>query len=222
MNTFYYYIGGGYQNFAGLGVDLIDKYLKLFGFGRKLKIDLPGEKAGLVPTREWKEKAAQERWYVGDTYNLSIGQGGLLVTPLQISAFIAVLANNGTLFQPHLLDYLEDPETQKQEFFQPNKIGASVFTAEHLYTVRQGMVDCVKYGSCRLLSNLPFSAAGKTGTAQWNKNRNNHAWFTSFAPVEKPEIVVTILVEEGGEGSSIAAPIAYEFYKWWWNYRLKP
>ncbi|MBI5222168.1 MAG: penicillin-binding protein 2 [Candidatus Magasanikbacteria bacterium] len=221
VNTFYYYIGGGYQNFVGLGVDLIDKYLKFFGFGRKLGIDLPGERAGLVPTRSWKEKTTQERWYVGDTYNLSIGQGGLLVTPLQISAFTAVFANNGTLFQPHLLDYFEDPETKTQDFFSPKGLNTSPFTEKYLATVRQGMVDCVEYGSCRLLSDLPFSVAGKTGTAQWNKNKNNHAWFTSFAPVEKPEIVVTILVEEGGEGSRLAAPIAYDFYRWWWNYKSK-
>jgi cell division protein FtsI/penicillin-binding protein 2 len=81
------------------------------------------------------------------------------------------------------------------------------------------MRDCVVYGSCQRLGGLPFAVAGKTGTAQWNNNKPNHAWFTSFAPFNKPEIVVTILVEEGGEGSAISAPIAYEFYKWWWYHR---
>ena len=81
------------------------------------------------------------------------------------------------------------------------------------------MNDCAKSGSCRRLALLPFSSAGKTGTAQWNANKPNHAWFTSFAPFENPEIVVTILIEEGEEGSRIAAPIAYEFYKWWGEYK---
>lgn len=220
VNTFYYYIGGGYQNFVGLGVETIGRYLKSFGLGRKLGIDLVGEKAGLVPTRKWKEETAGERWYVGDTYNLSIGQGGLLVTPLQISAFTAVFANGGTLYQPHLLDYFEDPQTKTLEPFTPKAMNKpDAFNKEYLAIVKRGMEDCVQYGSCRRLSELPFSVAGKTGTAQWNKNKNNHAWFTSFAPVEKPEIVLTILVEEGGEGSSMAVPIAYDFYKWWWSYK---
>lgn len=219
VNTFYYYIGGGYKNFTGLGVDLIGKYLKYFGFGKKLGIDLPGEKSGLIPSREWKEKTTGERWYVGDTYNLSIGQGGLLVTPLQINSLTAIVANGGTLFQPHLLNYFENPLTKNQERFIPKKINNYSFNDRHLSTIKAGMVDCVKYGSCRRLSLLPFSVAGKTGTAQWNKNKSNHAWFTSFAPVDKPEIVVTILVEEGGEGSGIAAPIAFDFYNWWWGYK---
>src|SRR3989338_121740 len=221
VNTFYYYIGGGYKDFVGLGVDLIGKYLKYFGFGQKLGIDLLGEKSGLVPSREWKVATTGERWYVGDTYNLSIGQGGLLVTTLQISSLTAVIANGGTLFQPHLLNYFENPLTKKQEKFIPKKINSYSFTDKYLFTVKAGMTDCVKYGSCRRLASLPFSVAGKTGTAQWNKNKSNHAWFTSFAPVDEPEIVVTILVEEGGEGGSIAAPIAYEFYKWWWGYKKR-
>ncbi|MBI4992854.1 MAG: penicillin-binding protein 2 [Candidatus Magasanikbacteria bacterium] len=222
VNTFYYYIGGGYRSFVGLGVDLIGKYLKYFGFGQKLGIDLPGEKAGLIPSREWKETATGERWYIGDTYNLSIGQGGLLVTPLQISSLTSIIANGGILFRPHLLDYFENPLTKAQEKYSVKKINTYLFTEKYLSTVKVGMVDCVEYGSCRRLGTLPFAVAGKTGTAQWNKNKSNHAWFTSFAPVDKPEIVVTILIEEGGEGSSIAAPIAYEFYKWWWGYKSEP
>jgi penicillin-binding protein 2 len=221
VNTFYYYIGGGYKNFVGLGVDLIAKYLRSFGFAQKLGIDISGEEAGFLPSKEWKEKVKQERWYVGDTYNLSIGQGDLLVTPLQISVFTAAIGNGGTIWQPHFLKYFEDPLTKKQQEFIPKKISANFIDAKNLETVKSGMADCVKFGSCRRLSTLPFSVAGKTGTAQWNKSKNNHAWFTSFAPVESPEIVLTILVEEGGEGSSIAAPIAYEFYKWWWGYKSK-
>lgn len=98
-------------------------------------------------------------------------------------------------------------------------INKNFINADNIRTIKLGMKDCVDYGSCRRLSLLPFSAAGKTGTAQWNKNKDNHAWFTSFAPFDNPEIVLTVLVEEGVEGSAISAPIAYDFYRWWWGYK---
>ena len=86
---------------------------------------------------------------------------------------------------------------------------------ENISIVRLGMRDCVLVGSCRRLSSLPVPVAGKTGTAQWNRTKANHAWFTSFAPFDNPQVVVTIMVEEGEEGSKVAAAIAYEFYQWW-------
>lgn len=219
VNTFFYYIGGGYGEFKGLGVTKIDQYLNLFGFAKKTGIDLLGEQAGNIPTPENKKQADGTDWYVGDTYNLSIGQGGLLVTPIQIAAMTAAVANGGTLYEPHVGLALVDPVTKKSQPIAPKVIKNQLVSPDIIQTIQLGMRDCVIYGSCRQLSALPFAAAGKTGTAQWNKNKSNHAWFTSFAPFDKPEIVVTILVEEGGEGSSISAPIAYEFYKWWGSRR---
>jgi len=220
VNTFYYYIGGGYRDFVGLGVQRITDYLRKFGFSKKLGIDIPAEASGFLPSPEWKKLAKQERWYVGDTYNLSIGQGDFLTTPLQIASMTATIANGGTLYKPHVVSKITDPITEISKNIDPEVIQTDFINSAHLETIRLGMHDCVSYGSCWKLRNLPFSSAGKTGTAQWNSNRDTHAWFTSFAPFESPEIVVTILVEEGGEGSLVAQPIAWEFYKWWGEHKF--
>lgn len=219
VNTFYYYIGGGYDDFVGLGVDKINYYLQKFGFSQKTGIDLSGEQPGFLPSRDWKLKTKNERWYVGDTYNMSIGQGDILVTPLQIANMTASIANGGTLYKPRIVKSTIDSATTEEYSFQTEIIKTDFIDKANVNTIRLGMKDCVDYGSCRRLSYLPFAVAGKTGTAQWNKEKANHAWFTSFAPFDKPEVVVTILVEEGGEGSGIGAQIAYDFYKWWGHYR---
>src|SRR3989339_332164 len=217
VNTFFYYIGGGYNNFVGLGVDKITKYLKQFGFSSVLGLDLPGEEKGFLPSKEWKEKNRGEKWYIGDTYNLSIGQGDLLVTPLQIAAMTATFANDGILFQPHLVKQIINPANQQIINVTPNILATDLVSQESLNQVRLGMKDCVDCGSCRLLSNLAFSSAAKTGTAQWHSQKNNHAWFTVFAPYEEPRILLTVLVEEGGQGSDVTARNAYDFLKWWGN-----
>lgn len=219
VNTFYYYIGGGFEKFQGLGVAALTEYLRRFGFGAELGVDIPGEAEGFVPSETWKEETKGEQWYIGDTYNLAIGQGDLLVTPLQIAAMTSVVANGGTLYRPHAVKEIIDPVSQSATPVQPTVIRSSVVPEEHMRTVRAGMRACVTLGSCRRLSSLPVAVAGKTGTAQWRTDRETHSWFTSFAPYEHPEIVLTILVEEGGEGSAIAAPIAHDFYAWWWGYR---
>lgn len=218
VNTFYYYIGGGYDSFQGLGVDTMVEYLKKFHFSEALGIDVPGEVNGFVPSRDWREKSGG-RWYVGDTYNLSIGQGDLLVTPLQIAAMTSYFASGGTMYKPHVVKTITDPVSKQKEEIPTSVLVKNIVSKTHVDTVRLGMRDCALVGSCQRLASLPFTAAGKTGTAQWNAAKENHAWFTSFAPFENPQIVVTILVEEGEEGSRIAAPIAHEFYKWWGEYK---
>ncbi len=218
VNTFYYYIGGGFDDFVGLGVDRIAKYLSEFGFASISGIDLPGEKLGFIPSKQWKEQAKGERWYVGDTYNLSIGQGDLLVTPLQLSSYIASIANGGTLYKPRLVEHTYDIHTDEISTVEPEIIQKIDIKPTHIETVRLGMKDCVDYGSCRRLSLLPFTSAAKTGTAQWSNIKEPHAWFTAFAPYDNPEIAVTILVEEGVGGSETGAPIAFEFLNWWGKY----
>ncbi|MDP2685467.1 MAG: penicillin-binding protein 2 [bacterium] len=220
VNTFYYYIGGGYENFVGLGIDKIRDYLGLFGFGEKLGVDLPGENAGFLPSKDWKEEYKNEAWYIGDTYNVSIGQGDVLVTPLQIADMTVAIANGGVLYRPSILkstlssDYMEESNVERyiirKDFINP----------DHLTTIRQGMKDCVEYGSCRRLASLPVEVAGKTGTAQWSSVKPPNAWFTSFAPYYDPSIVLTVLIEEGEEGSSSAIPVAEEFYRWWYVYEI--
>jgi len=215
VNTFFYYIGGGYKNFIGLGPERLKAWLEKFGFSHTSGIDVPGENDGFLPSPDWKQKTKNEQWYIGDTYNFSIGQGDVLVSPLQIANMTASIANGGKLMEPHVVHSLVDPMTQRETEIIPHVIRENFISTKNLDTVKLGMRDCVTSGSCRRLASLPFAVAGKTGTAQWNSNKPNHAWFTSFAPFNSAEIVVTILVEEGGEGSAISAPIAYEFYKWW-------
>ena len=208
VNTFFYTIGGGYEGFVGLGVDRIDKWLDIFNLGRRTGIDIPGEATGLIPTPEWKQAVKDERWFVGDTYNLSIGQGDLLVTPLQVAAYTSAIANGGTIITPHIVSDASTTQTY---------LGDAVH--EDIEIVREGMRQTVTVGSGRGLSYLPVPIAGKTGTAQWASDKDTHAWFTSFAPYEKPEIVVMVMIEEGGEGSSMAVPVARDIYTWWWQER---
>ncbi|MCF6276531.1 MAG: penicillin-binding protein 2 [Candidatus Magasanikbacteria bacterium] len=220
VNTFYYYIGGGYNDFEGLGATKIVEYLKKFGFAERLNIDIPGEAKGFLPSKEWKQEVKNERWYVGDTYNLSIGQGDVSVTPLQIASMTSVVANGGTLYQPRIAQKIINPETKEEEKIETVILNENFINSSHIQTAKLGMRECVVYGSCRRLSALPLLVAGKTGTAQWSSTKDNHAWFTSFAPFNYPEIVVTVLVEEGEEGSGISTEIAYDFYKWWYEYRF--
>jgi penicillin-binding protein 2 len=217
VNTFFYYIGGGHDDFQGLGVDRIFNYGKLFGLGSQTGVDLANEKKGLMPSKEWKEEVKGERWYIGDTYHFAIGQGDVLVTPLQVANYTSVFANKGTLYRPHFIKLVLNSDDKPIKEAESNLIRKDFIDVYNLEVVRQGMRDAVNYGSARSLSSLPVQAAGKTGTAQWSTKKNNHAWFTGFAPYDNPEIVITILVEEGGEGSAVAVPIAKEFMEWYFG-----
>lgn len=215
VNTFFYYIGGGYGDFKGLGADTILKYFALFNLGQKTGIDIPGEVSGFIPSREWKQKNRNEQWFVGDTYNISIGQGDTTVTPLQVVSWTAAIANGGKLVEPHIVHGMIDPLTKKETKKETKIIKENFIDPYNIEIVRQGMRECVLSGSCKMLQNLPFSTGGKTGTAQWNKNFDPHAWFTAFAPYQNPQIVVTVLIEEGKEGAGAAMPIVDEFLAWW-------
>jgi penicillin-binding protein 2 len=217
VNTFFYYIGGGYKDFNGLGLDNLVKYMHLFGLGEETGIDLPGESSGFVPTKEWKEETKDETWYIGDTYHISIGQGDILTTPLQVANFTAVVANGGILYKPMVVSALLDEHNNLVRNIEPVIIRQNFVDAYNLQVVREGMRQAVTSGSARSLSVLPVTSAGKTGTAQWSSRKANHAWFTGFAPYENPEIVITVLVEEGDEGSTMAAPIAKEIMQWYFT-----
>ncbi|PJE57682.1 MAG: hypothetical protein COU82_00795, partial [Candidatus Portnoybacteria bacterium CG10_big_fil_rev_8_21_14_0_10_38_18] len=205
-DVYFYTVVGGYGEIEGLGIENIEKYLGLFGWSQILGIDLPGEKSGFIPSPSWKKEVRNEDWYTGDTYNCSIGQGDITVTPLELTMAIASIANGGKIFRPQLLNDKE-PEIINQNFIKP----------EFLEIVRKGMREAVVSGSARSLADLSVKTAGKTGTAQVSKTKNPHAWFTVFAPYENPEIVLTILVENGGEGSSTALPVAKEILSWYFN-----
>jgi len=218
-DVFFYTIGGGFEERKGLGINRLNKFYNLFGFGEKTGIDLPGEGVGLVPTEKWKASLKKEPWYIGDTYHVSIGQGDLLTTPLQLVNAIACIANGGELIQPRLVDKIIDSKTKKETEVQTEVIRKDFIKKSHISTVKQGMRQTVASpsGSGRELNDLPFSVAGKTGTAQFGSEGKMHAWFVSFAPYENPKIAMVVLVEGGGEGYEVAVPLTEEILRWYFN-----
>lgn len=224
VNTFFYYIGGGYQGFVGLGVDRLEKYLKIFGLNEKTGIDLTGERSGFVPNADWKKQTKKESWYIGDTYHLAIGQGDLLVTPIQVANYTAALANGGTLYQPRLVKAILNDQNQLVRSIPVKIIRSNLASPSNLEIVREGMRETVVNGSARSLQSVPVPVAGKTGTAQWSSKKDPHAWFSGFAPYDNPQIAIAVLVEEGREGSSVATPIAKEILTWYFGGRgeVKP
>lgn len=216
-DIYFYTIGGGFGDFKGLGIDRLEKYLKLFGFGEITGIDLPNEKTGFVPSSQWKKEVKHEDWYIGDTYHLSIGQGDLTVTPLQLAELTAAIANSGTVWQPQIVDKIIDSAKNVIKDIQPVGQKISFISEENFGIIQEAMRQTVLAGSAQYLKDLPVEAAGKTGTAQTTIGKPNNSWFTAFAPYNNPEIVLVILVEGGGEGSSIAVPVAKEVLRWYFN-----
>jgi len=207
VNTFFYMVGGGYQDFDGLGVDRLVDYMKQFGLSEPLGIDLPNEAEGFVPDKEWRSRPDATTWYLGDTYNLSIGQGYIAVTPLQVASYTAAIANGGTLYKPHVVTKILNPDGTTDRSIVAESLGTTV-DGRYLSIVRAGMRQAVTNGSARQMADLSVAVAAKTGTAQFGNEGKTHAWFTCFAPYENPELVVTIIIEGGGEGSATAQPIA--------------
>ena len=217
VNTYFYYIGGGYEDFIGLGVKRITEYEKLFGLGSKTNIDLTGESKGFLPTKKWKKEVKNEPWYIGDTYHISIGQGDVLATPLQVAMFTSVFANGGTLYRPHIVSKITSSDGKKVKYIDKEPVRSNFIDSYNIVVVRQGLRQAVTDGSARKLDDLPIDVAGKTGTAQWSSKKEPHAWFTGFAPYRNPKIVITIIVEQGGEGSDVAVPIAKEILEWYFK-----
>jgi penicillin-binding protein 2 len=220
VNTFFYMVGGGFDSFKGLGIDRLGKYFSLFGVGEKLGIDLPNEAAGFVPTPEWKQKTKDEVWYIGDTYHVAIGQGDLLATPLQMVSWTAAVANGGTLWQPRLANAFLDDQGKAVAEIKPKAIRTGIVDDKYLATVRAGLRQTVTDGSATRLQSCLMQVAGKTGTAQVS-GKDNHAWFTGYGPYNDPKIAVTVLVENGKEGSSVAVPVAKDIFDWYAANRLK-
>lgn len=216
-DIYFYYVGGGFEEFPGLGEKKLEEYYKKFGMGEQTGIDLPNESPGLIPTPSWKEKVKNEVWYLGDTYHMAIGQGDVLATPLQIANYTAIVANGGTFYKPHLVKKTINNQQNMISETEPKIIRENFIPKAHIETVRQAMKETVESGSARMLQGLKVSAAGKTGTAEHSGSDKNHALFTVFAPFGNPEIVLTILIEEGGGGESAAVPIAKEVLEWYFN-----
>ena len=213
INTFFYAVGGGWDTIQGLGIDRLDAYFKLFGLGAKLGIDLPGEASGFVPTADWKQRVKGEAWYIGDTYHVSIGQGDLTVTPLQVAAWTSIFANGGDLIRPHVVKQVRSSKTIEQ--IDPAPLARQVVPQDVVATVRKGMRETILSGSAQGLKISPWTIAGKTGTAQWGNGEPTHAWFAGFAPYDDPKILVVVMVEAGGEGTTAAAPVARDIMEAW-------
>ncbi len=222
VNTFYYYIGGGFDKFKGLGIDKIVEYLHLFGLGQQSGIDLPQEASGFVPTPKWKKELRNESWYIGNTYHVSIGQGDILTSPLQVANFTSFFANNGKIYRPHLVKQVLVDNENILRNIEKEVIKESFISEKNIQIVKDGMRQTIVSGSARRLNSLPVEIAGKTGTAQWSSAKSPHAWFTSFAPFNDPEIVLTVLVEEGKEGSQIATSIAGDILYWYFTKDQEP
>ncbi|MBI4197304.1 MAG: penicillin-binding protein 2 [Deltaproteobacteria bacterium] len=217
-DTFFYELG------LRLGADRLAKYAHYLGLGEKTGIDLWSEKEGLIPTEEWKKKAFGEPWYAGENLSIAVGQGSVLVTPLQSARMMAIVANGGRSLRPHLAQSVQRDEGEIQAPFFEGEQDVSVripVSEENLSLVRAALADVVAtpqgtaYGSRSSL----VAMGGKTGTAQViseeAKKRvggtgrfEDHAWFVAFAPVSNPQIAVAVLVEHGGFGAQAAAPIA--------------
>jgi penicillin-binding protein 2 len=207
-----------------VGVDALAEYANNLGLGHKTDIAFEYEKSGLIPTANWKKLAKGEPWQEGETLSISIGQGFNLVTPLQVCQMTSTLANGGILYKPLLVEKIIDPEGQIIKKIEPEVDVELVGLDKYLALIRDGLVGAVndRHGTGKEARLKDITVAGKTGTAQVvtmakfkevdeedvaYKHRD-HAWFTSFAPAENPEIAVTVLVEHGGHGGSAAAPVA--------------
>ena len=211
-----------------LGVDRISSFMAPFGFGQATGIDIEGEKPGLLPSREWKRKVfkrpADRMWFPGETVNFGIGQGYLLVTPIQLAHYTSVIATRGQVFTPRLVSGLRDSQTGVIRKLPPRSTKpVGHVTPEEWKIVISGMIGATTRGTAAAIGRgAPYAMAGKTGTAQVfsvaqnakydakkvDERLRDHSWFIAFAPVDNPRIAVSVLVENGGFGSASAAPIA--------------
>lgn len=214
-NVYFYTVGGGTREMKGLGITRLREWWQKFGFEEVTGIDLPGEESGFLPSIEWKERTFKRPWLLGDTYNVSIGQGDLQTTPLELINYISAIANGGVLRRPVvgqqaergvIADYSEE-------------------LAEHIREVQRGMRETVEapLGTALSLNSLPFRSAGKTGSAQIQNNAYENAFFLGYAPADEPneaEIAILVLVERARQGSLNAVPIARDVLSWYHEHRL--
>lgn len=212
VNTYFYTIGGGVGEVTGLGIDRLTAWARRLGVGEPTGIDLPGERPGFLPSPNWKVQSKGEAWYIGDTYHAAIGQGDVLLTPVQLAVLTATIANGGTLYAPRVLDAVENPDGSIRERLAPVVRAERVIQPETASAIRQGMRAAVTEGSARGLADLPVSAAAKTGTAQIGGTERTHAWVTAFAPYDHPELVLVVLLEKAGGGDRYAVPVAREVF----------
>ncbi|MEK7581612.1 MAG: penicillin-binding transpeptidase domain-containing protein [Patescibacteria group bacterium] len=211
-DVFFYKLG------QEIGVDTIKQMAVKLGYGQKTAIDLPDESFGLVPDEVWKKAGIGESWFLGDTLHLAIGQGFMLTTPIQVNKITSYIAS-GKLTKPYLVSKINGGDGASEIKFEPKVVGENLVSQEHLDLVRAGMEGaCEAGGTGAPFFNAKYRVACKTGTAE-ELGGSSHAWFTVYAPADKPEIALTVLVERGGQGSAVSAPVAKEILDWWFANR---
>ena len=229
-NVYFYIAGGGlpatsvnagqtsYGNIKGLGVQKIAEYLKSAFADSVLGIDLPGEAEGFVPTPDWKLAARGEGWYQGDTYNISIGQGDLLITPLWLNSYISAIANGGIMYRPFVAKQILDNNKNVVESFDPEVLGRLGFKEDVINEVKNAMLETTISGTAKILRTLPVKSGAKTGTAEVIKGRTVNSIMTAFAPFDNPEINITVLIEGGtSTNEGLAIRVTYGFMKWYFK-----
>jgi penicillin-binding protein 2 len=214
-NVFFYTIGGGYGDQNGLGPTKIKKYLELFGWGQKTNIDLPGEKKGFIPTTD-------KNWTDGDTYHMSIGQGDILITPIQMASAYVPIANGGKLLQPQMVQKIVDAKKNVIENETTTIVRENFIDTSNLQIIREGMRQAVTgyaspQASAVMLNSLPVDVACKTGTAETGKAEVFNNWITAFAPYDDPQIILTIVFKDvqGLRGATV--PAARDIFQWYFT-----
>lgn len=226
-DTYFYSLG------PEIGVDALHDFSKQFGFGQITGIDLDGERRGVLPSTAWKrsayKKPEQQHWYTGETVSVAVGQGYNSFTLLQLAQATSVLASNGVYMEPHLVSKIENPQTGSVERTVTQPSHTIDLKPENLAVIRDAMADVLRSGTARrAFADAPYQAAGKTGTAQVYSLRGakykaseiderlrDHALFMAYAPVENPKIALALIVENGGWGATVAAPIARTVFDYW-------
>jgi penicillin-binding protein 2 len=220
-DTYYYMLAND------MGIDNIARFIGQFGFGAKTGIDIEGEATGVLPSPEWKRrrfsKPEQQKWYAGETISVGIGQGYNAYTPLQLAQAMAALANNGVMYRPHLVDYIENIRTGERARIEPKLVRTIPLKPENIEFVKHALAGVNIEGTgARAFAGAEYTSAGKTGTAQvvalkqnekYDEKRvterhRDHALFVAFAPLESPKIALAVVVENAGFGAAAAAPIA--------------
>ena len=216
-----------YQLGMKLGLEKIEEYAKQFNLGLVTGVELPGENPGLLPTEEWKEKTIGEKWYIGDTVNMSIGQGYLLATPLQMAVVTAILAGNGDYNPPHLIKKIASEQGDIIYEYKAKNHRKMNVSEYNLNVIKNGMRMAVTKGTSTAGNIKGIEISGKTGTAEnfptpENPTGENHAWFVAFAPSDDPEIAISVFLEQaGGYAGKTAVPLGTEVIKDYFDIKKK-
>ncbi|OMG56242.1 penicillin-binding protein 2 [Azonexus hydrophilus] len=232
-NTYYYVLAND------MGIDNIARFMGELGLGRRTEIDIPGEATGILPSPEWKQrrfkKREQQKWYPGETISIGIGQGYNAYSTLHMAHALANILNYGKVYRPHLVNTITNPTTGEVRVVEPQPVRQIDLKPEHVEVIKRGMAGVVTEGTgSRAFAGAAYESGGKTGTAQVfslksgqkyvagqvKERLRDHSWYVAFAPVDKPKIVVAVMVENGGFGAQSAAPIARQVFDYHLTGRL--